>query len=226
VRVVIADDSVLLREGVARILADAGIEVAGVVGDPDALLACVDELRPDVAVVDIRMPPDFRDEGLRAVAAIRERHGDAVGCLVLSQHLDTRFALDLVSRGQGGMGYLLKERVADLDDFVDAVRRVGRGGSIVDPAAVREVVARRSRDVLTDLTDREREVLELMAEGRSNAAIGARLGIGAKTVEARINTIFSKLGLEPAGDDNRRVLAVLAFLRDAPDAGREPMTPR
>jgi len=218
VRVVIADDSVLLREGIARILSDAGLTVVASVGDPQALLACVDAEQPDVAVVDIRMPPDFRDEGLRAVAAIRERHGSAVGCLVLSQHLDTRFAFDLVTRGQGGLGYLLKERVADVEDFVDAVRRVGRGGSIVDPDAVRAVVSRRSRDVLTELTDREREVLELMAEGRSNAAIGDRLGIGAKTVEARINTIFSKLGLEPAADDNRRVLAVLSFLRQEPVA--------
>ena len=213
-RVVIADDSVLLREGIARLLEAAGLEVGGQAGDLPGLLACVDELRPDVAVIDIRMPPDFRDEGLRAVAAIRERHGSAVGCLVLSQHVDPRFALELVSRAEGGVGYLLKERVADVDDFVDAVRRVGRGSSIVDPEVVRAVVARRNRDILVELTDREREVLTLMAEGRSNAAIGARLGIGMKTVEARINTIFSKLGFEPAADDNRRVLAVLAFLRD------------
>ena len=213
-RVLIADDSVLLREGVARLLADAGLQVVGMAGDLDGLLAAVDETCPDVAVVDIRMPPDFRDEGIQAVARIRERHGSAVGCLVLSQHLDPRFALELVTGAQGGLGYLLKERVADVDDFVDAVRRVGRGGSIVDREVVRAVVARRNRDVLTDLTDREREVLTLMAEGRSNAAIGGRLGIGAKTVEARINTIFSKLGLEPAPDDNRRVLAVLAFLHD------------
>ena len=213
-RVLIADDSVLLREGIAKLLADAGLAVVGTVGDLDGLLALVDETRPDVAVVDIRMPPDFRDEGLQAVGRIRERHGAAVGCLVLSQHIEPRFALELVTRDQGGVGYLLKERVADVDDFVDAVRRVGRGGSIVDPEVIRAVLARRNRDVLGDLTDREREVLTLMAEGRSNAAIGERLGIGMKTVEARINTIFSKLGLEPAADDNRRVLAVLAFLRD------------
>jgi DNA-binding NarL/FixJ family response regulator len=214
VRVVIADDSVLLREGIARLLAGADFEVVGTAGDLDGLLAGVDATCPDVAVVDIRMPPDFRDEGLQAVARIRARHGSSVGCLVLSQHLEPRFALELVTGAQGGIGYLLKERVADVDDFVDAVRRVGRGGSIVDPEVVRSVVARRNRDVLVDLTDREREVLTLMAGGRSNAAIGSRLGIGAKTVEARINTIFSKLGLEPAPDDNRRVLAVLAFLRD------------
>jgi len=214
VRVLIADDSVLMREGIAGLLTGAGLEVVATAGDLASLLARVEETRPDVAVVDIRMPPDFRDEGLQAVARIRERHGSTIGCLVLSQHLDSRFALELVTSDQGGIGYLLKERVADVDDFVDAVRRVGRGGSIVDPEVVRTVVARRNRDVLTALTDREREVLTLMAEGRSNAAIGARLGIGMKTVEARINTIFSKLGLEPATDDNRRVLAVLAFLDD------------
>lgn len=215
-RVLIADDAVLLREGIARILGEAGLEVVGRVGDLDGLLAQVDALQPDVAIIDIRMPPGFRDEGLQAVAAIRERHGTAIGCLVLSQHLDTRFALELVSGAAGGLGYLLKERVADVDEFIDAVRRVGRGGSIVDPQVVRELVARHRRDALVELTDREREVLGLMAAGRSNAAIAARLGIGAKTVEARINTIFSKLGLEPAPDDNRRVLAVLAYLRDAP----------
>ena len=213
-RVVIADDSVLMREGVARILEEAGIEVVDRVGDADALLERVGELHPDVAIVDIRMPPTFRDEGLRAVATIRERHGTRTGCLVLSQHLDARFALELVTRAEGGLGYLLKERIADVEDFVDSVRRVGRGGSIVDPDAVREVIARRSADILVTLTDREREVLELMADGRSNVAIGARLGIAGKTVETRINTIFSKLGLEPAADDNRRVLAVLAYLRD------------
>jgi DNA-binding NarL/FixJ family response regulator len=221
VRVLIGEDSVLLREGIARILVDAGLEVAGTAGDLPTVLARVDETRPDVAVLDIRMPPDFRDEGLQAVEAIRARHGRAVGCLVLSQHLDARFALELVTHAEGGLGYLLKERIADVDDFVDAVRRVGRGGTIVDPEAVREVIARRGRDVLTALTDREREVLGLMAEGRSNAAIGRKLGIGAKTVEARINTIFSKLGLEQAADDNRRVLAVLAFLGDGAGTGAE-----
>ena len=218
-RVVIADDLVLLREGVARILEGSGLEIAAMTGDGEALLAAVEAHRPEVAVIDIRMPPTYRDEGLRAVDAIRAIHGSAVGCLVLSQHLDTRFALDLVTRAQGGLGYLLKERIADVEDFVDAVRRVGRGGSVVDPEAVREIVARRSRDVLVELTGREREVLELMADGRSNAAICQHLGLSPKTIEARINAIFSKLGLEPAADDNRRVLAVLAFLRDG---GRDP----
>ncbi len=217
-RVVIGEDSVLLRAGLERLLADGGFEVTGTAGDYDGLVALVEAQRPDVAVVDIRMPPTFTDEGLRAAKAIRALAAPTPGCLVLSQHLDPRFGLELVSQAQGGLGYLLKERVSDVEDFLDAVRRVGRGGSIVDPEVVREVVARRRRDVLVDLTDRERDVLELMAQGRSNAAICRSLGIGEKTVEARINTIFSKLGLEPAVDDNRRVLAVLTLLRGGPPA--------
>jgi DNA-binding NarL/FixJ family response regulator len=214
VRVVIGEDSVLLREGVARLLVEGGLDVVGQAGDLDSLLATVDATVPDVVVVDIRMPPTFTDEGLRAVELIRARHGPGIGLLVLSQHLEPRFALGLVTRSAGGLGYLLKERVADLEDFVDAVRRVGRGGSIVDPEVVRELMARRNRDVVGTLTDREREVLALMAEGRTNSAISERLDIGSKTVEARVNTIFSKLGLDPAADDNRRVLAVLAYLRE------------
>ncbi len=212
-RVVIGEDSVLLRAGLERLLVDGGFEVAGVAGDYDALVNVVEAVRPEVAIVDIRMPPTFTDEGLRAARHIRALPAPTPGCLILSQHIDPRFGLELVTQASGGLGYLLKERVADVDDFLDAVRRVGRGGSIVDPEVVREVVARRRRDVLVDLTDREREVLELMAQGRSNAAICRTLAIGEKTVEARINTIFSKLGLEPAPDDNRRVLAVLALLR-------------
>ena len=213
-RVVIGEDFVLLREGMARLLVEGGLDVVGQAGDLDSLLAMVDATVPDVVIVDIRMPPTFTDEGLRAVARIRETYGPGIGLLVLSQHLEPRFALGLVTRSPGGLGYLLKERAADLDDFVDAVRRVGRGGSIVDPDVVRLLLEHRNRDVLGALTDREREVLALMAEGRTNAAICERLGIGTKTVEARVNTIFSKLGLEPAPDDNRRVLAVLAYLRD------------
>lgn len=212
-RVVIGEDSVLMREGIARLLTEAGIEVAGTAGDLETLIAAVDANRPDAAVVDIRMPPTFTDEGLRAVERIRAVHGHAVGVLVLSQHVEPRFALGLVVGGEGGLGYLLKERIADVDDFVDAVRRVARGGSIVDPEVVRELVAKRGRDPLVDLTERERDVLALMAEGRTNAAIAERLAIGGKTVEMHVNTIFSKLGLEPAPDDNRRVLAVLAYLR-------------
>jgi DNA-binding NarL/FixJ family response regulator len=194
-------------------------------GDLNGLLALVAATMPDIAVVDIRMPPTFTDEGLRAAERIRAEHGGAVGVLVLSQHLDARFALRLVTAADGGLGYLLKERVADLEDFVDAVRRVGRGGSIVDPDLVRELLARRDRDVLGELTARERQVLALMAEGRTNAAICQRLGIGPKTVEARVNTIFSKLGLEPAADDNRRVLAVLAYLRETGAAAVPAGTP-
>jgi DNA-binding NarL/FixJ family response regulator len=223
-RVVIGEDSVLLRAGLERLLRDGGFEVVGTAGDLDALLDLVERRRPDVAVLDIRMPPTFTDEGLRAARHIRDLPAPAPGCLVLSQHLDARFGLELVSAAQGGMGYLLKERIADVDDFLDAVRRVGRGGSIVDPEIVRQVVARR-RDVLVDLTEREREVLALMAEGRSNVAIGKALGISGKTVEARINTIFSKLGLEPAEDDNRRVLAVLAALRAPDELGTRPVAP-
>lgn len=219
-RVVIGEDSVLLREGMARLLAERAIDVVGQAGDLPSLLAQVDETRPDAVIVDIRMPPTFTDEGLRAVEAIRAAHGSSIGILVLSQHLDARFALGLVAGADGGLGYLMKERIADVDDFVDALRRVSRGGSIVDPDIVRELMAFRQRDVLGTLTERERAVLELMAQGRTNSAICGSLGIGLKTVEAHVNTIFSKLGLEQAPDDNRRVLAVLAHLRDvgAPDA--------
>ena len=215
----IGEDSVLMREGIARLLAEGGLEVVGMAGELDPLLAVVASTEPDVVVVDIRMPPTFTDEGLQAVARIHERFAGRVGVLVLSQHLEPRFALGLVEQAQGGLGYLLKERVADVEDFVDAVRRVGRGGSIVDPDVVRALLVRRNHDVLVDLTDREREVLALMAEGRTNAAICTRLGISPKTVESRVNTIFSKLGLEPAADDNRRVLAVLAYLRETGGGG-------
>jgi len=214
-RVVIGEDSVLMREGIARLLVEAGLEVVGTAGDLPGVLESVDSTRPDVVVVDIRMPPTFTDEGLRAAERIRADHGHAIGVLVLSQHVEPRFALGLVTRAEGGLGYLLKERIAEVDDFVDAVRRVARGGSIVDPEVVRALLVRRDRDPLSDLTDRERDVLTVMAEGRTNAAICERLGIGAKTVEMHVNTIFSKLGLEPAADDNRRVLAVLAYLRQS-----------
>lgn len=212
-RVVIGEDTLLLREGMARLLAEAGLEIVGLAGDLPSLLELVGRTVPDVAVIDIRMPPTFTDEGLQAVERIRAEFGTAIGLLVLSQHLETRFAIGLVADAGGGLGYLLKERIADLEDFAEAVRRVGRGGSIVDPRIVQELLRFRDRDVLVTLSDRERQTLGLMAEGRSNAAIGAAMGIGAKTVETHVNAIFSKLGLEPAGDDNRRVLAVLEFLR-------------
>jgi DNA-binding NarL/FixJ family response regulator len=213
-RVVLADDSVLLREGIARLLHEAGIEVVAQVGDASALLIAVRSHLPDVAIVDIRMPPSHTDEGLRAAEAIRAEHGTAVGILVLSQYVETTFALRLVADGSGGMGYLLKDRVDDLDEFSGAVRRIAKGGSAIDPEVVAQLVGRRrARVPLDDLTEREREVLALMAEGRSNQAICDRLFLAPKTIEAHIANIFSKLELLPAPDDHRRVLAVLAHLR-------------
>jgi DNA-binding NarL/FixJ family response regulator len=217
-RIVIADDSLLIREGTARLLGDAGFEVVGQASDADELLAIVLATRPDVAIVDIRMPPDFTDEGLRAAASIRERMGDGIGILVLSQHVEAAFALRLLREGTGGTGYLLKDRLADLEDITDAIRRVARGGTVVDPAVVAPLVEKpRSRSRLAELTDREREVLARMAEGRSNQAIADRLFVTPKTVEAHIASIFSKLELLPAPDDHRRVLAVLAYLGMEPE---------
>jgi DNA-binding NarL/FixJ family response regulator len=214
VRVVIGEDSVLLREGIASVLDDAGIDVIGQAGDADELVRLVTELRPDVAIVDIRMPPGQLDEGIVATRAIRRLHGDSIGVLVLSQHLEPEFALRLLDEGGRGMGYLLKDRVADIGEFVDAVRRIARGASVMDPAIVAQLLARkRHDDPLTQLTDREREVLTLMAEGGSNQAIATALSLSEKTIEAYIGTIFGKLALEPAPDVHRRVLAVLAFLQ-------------
>jgi DNA-binding NarL/FixJ family response regulator len=213
-RVVLADDSVLLREGISRLLVEAGFDVVAQVGDADQLLAAVRDHHPDVAIVDIRMPPTHTDEGLKAAGAIREEHGTSVGILVLSQYVETTFALGLVADGAGGVGYLLKDRVQDLEEFADAVRRIAKGRSVIDPEVVAQLVGRRRAKVpLDDLTEREREVLGLMAEGRSNQAICDRLFLAPKTVEAHIANIFSKLELLPAPDDHRRVLAVLAHLR-------------
>jgi DNA-binding NarL/FixJ family response regulator len=213
VKIVIADDSLLIREGIARLLDDGGFEVVGQADRVDSLLEQIDELDPDVAIVDIRMPPSYTDEGIRAVATIRSKHGGRPGILVLSHHLEPAFAIRVLEDGSGGIGYLLKDRLADLEDFTDAVRRVGRGGSVVDPAVVGELVRPRPRqDPLHELTAREREVLGLMAEGRSNAAIADRLFVTEKTVEAHIASILSKLELQPAPDDHRRVLAVLVYL--------------
>jgi len=213
-RLVLADDSLLLREGLVRLLGDAGFDVVAQAGSAEELLDAVRQHRPDVAIVDIRMPPTHTDEGLRAAEAIRAEHGTTVGILVLSQYVETTFALRLVDDGVGGVGYLLKDRVDDLEDFADAIRRIARGGSVIDPEVVAQLVGRRrARIPLDDLTDREREVLALMAEGRSNQAICDRLFLAPKTVEAHIANIFSKLELLPAPDDHRRVLAVLAHLR-------------
>lgn len=213
-RIVLADDSLLLREGIARLLVEAGFDVVAQAGDATELVIAVREYKPDVAITDIRMPPSHTDEGLRAAETIRAEHGTAIGILVLSQYVETTFALRLVADGEGGMGYLLKDRVEDLDELSDAIRRIARGGSVIDPEVVAQLVGRRRAKVpLDDLTEREREVLGLMAEGRSNQAICDRLFLAPKTVEAHIANIFSKLELVPAPDDHRRVLAVLAHLR-------------
>ena len=213
-RVALADDSVLLREGVARLLVEAGFEVVAQAADAAHLLVAVRETMPDVAIVDIRMPPTHTDEGLRVAEAIRAEHKNKIGILVLSQYVEPTFAIRLVADGAGGVGYLLKDRVDDLDDFADAIRRIAKGGSVIDPEVVAELVGRRRASApLADLTDREREVLAQMAEGRSNQAICERLFLAPKTVEAHIASIFSKLELRAEPDDHRRVLAVLMHLR-------------
>jgi DNA-binding NarL/FixJ family response regulator len=213
VRVVVAEDSVLLREGVVRVLADAGFEVVGQAGDAEDLLRKVRAHKPDVAVVDIRMPPTNTDDGLRAARQIREEL-PATGVLVLSQYAEEGYALDLVADSAEGVGYLLKDRVAEIERFTEAVRRVGEGGSALDPEVVSLLLGRRRRDdPLLTLSDREREVLELMAEGRSNRAICEQLVITERAVEKHVTSIFSKLDLPATGEDHRRVLAVLTFLR-------------
>ena len=211
-RVVIADDSVLLREGIAKLLEDAGFEVAGQSGTADDLLLKVRSYKPDVAIVDIRMPPTHTDEGLRAAKEIRERHPD-VGVLVLSSYVEAGYALELLQGSAEGVGYLLKDRVADVAEFADAVRRVAEGGSALDPTVVSRLVGRRrGDDPLDALTPREREVLELMAEGRSNQAIAEKLVVTARAVEKHVTSIFTKLGLPASAEDHRRVLAVITFL--------------
>ena len=212
-RVVIADDSVIVREGIASLLTRAGIDVAAQASNPDELMHEVDTHHPDVAIVDIRMPPTQTDEGLRAAKEIREKHpGTAV--LVLSQYLEPAYAMELLSESAEGVGYLLKDRVADIPDFIAAVKRVGEGGSALDPSVVSQLVGRRrGDDPISQLTPREREVLELMAEGLSNIAIAERLVVTERAVEKHVTSIFGKLRLGADSETHRRVLAVLAFLR-------------
>jgi DNA-binding NarL/FixJ family response regulator len=213
VRVVIAEDSVLLREGVARILEDAGFEVVGQAGTADELMLKVRSYTPDVAIVDIRMPPTHTDEGLRAAQEIREKH-PGIGVLVLSQYVEPAYAMELLSESAEGVGYLLKDRVSNVAEFADAVRRVGDGGSALDPTIVSQLVGRRrGDDPLSQLTAREREVLGLMAEGRSNQGIAERLVVTERAVEKHVTSIFGKLRLPAAPADHRRILAVLAYLR-------------
>ena len=209
-RVAIAEDSVLLRKGLILLLEEAGHEVVAAAGDAEAFLRAVADVRPDVCVVDVRMPPTFTDEGLRAAVLVRDQWPD-VGVLVLSQWVEERYATELISGRARGVGYLLKDRVADVAEFLDALDRVATGGSALDPEVVAQLLAR-SRHPLGELTPREREVLALMAEGRSNAAIATALVVGGGAVEKHINSIFSKLGLAQAERDHRRVLAVLTYL--------------
>ncbi len=211
-RAVIADDSVLLRDGVVRLLQDAGIEVVAAVGDGDALVAAVGATVPDIALVDVRMPPTHTDEGIRAAVEIRRSH-PTVAVLVLSQYVEERYASDLLSGDTSGVGYLLKDRVVDVDDFVAAVRRVAAGGSAVDAEVVRQLIGRTSRE-LDRLTPRELDVLELMAEGLSNTGIAERLVVSLGAVEKHISNVFTKLGLDPETSAHRRVLAVLTYLAE------------
>jgi DNA-binding NarL/FixJ family response regulator len=212
-RVVVADDAMLVREGVARLLTDAGFEVVGQSETADDLLEKVRTRSPDVAVVDIRMPPTHTDEGLRAALEIRATHPD-VGVVVLSQHAEIGLAMKLLAEGAVGVGYMLKESVANLDELAGALKRVAAGGSVLDPTIVSQLLGRRrSGDPLSELSEREREVLALMAEGRSNQGIGERIGITERAVQKHVASIFEKLGLPAGGEDHRRVLAVLAYLR-------------
>jgi DNA-binding NarL/FixJ family response regulator len=210
IRAVVVDDAVLLREGLSRVLGEAGIDVVGQFGDPASFLAALPGLAPDVVVMDVRMPPTFTDEGVRAAVQAR-RILPGTGVLLLSQYVEATYAEDVLAAGSSGVGYLLKDRVTRLDEIDDAVRRVASGGTVLDPEVVTQLMSRR-RDPLAALTPREREVLGLMAEGRTNAAIARALVIGTGAVEKHVSSIFAKLALEDTGEDHRRVLAVLAYL--------------
>jgi DNA-binding NarL/FixJ family response regulator len=212
VRIVIGEDSALFREGLALLLRDAGHQVLAAVGDADALLVAVERERPQLAVVDVRMPPGGDDDGARAAAEIRRRYPE-VGVMLLSQHVETRHVLDLVTGG--GFGYLLKDRVLDVDEFLDALRRVAEGGSALDPEVVAGLLATRREDPFAALTPREREVLALVAEGRTNAGIARALWLTERTVESHVRSVLGKLDLPDSDEDHRRVLAVLAYLRTA-----------
>lgn len=211
-RIVIAEDSVLLREGLTRLLADAGEDVVAAVGDAEAAKTAVDEHHPDIVVMDVRMPPSHTDEGIRAALSIRRSHPQ-VAVLVLSQYVEQHYATELLAGETAGVGYLLKDRVADVGDFITAVRRVGDGGTALDPEVVSHLLARsRRRQPLDSLTPRETEVLRLMAEGRSNGAIASELVVSDGAIEKHVSSIFTKLDLPPADTDHRRVLAVLRYL--------------
>ncbi|MCU1508241.1 MAG: DNA-binding response regulator [Glaciihabitans sp.] len=210
-RVAVADDSVLLREGLIRLLDEAGVEVVGAYADADELLATLGDVHPDLLVLDVRMPPTFRDEGVRAAIRARQLQ-PRVGILLLSQYVEVAYAQELLSSGSGGVGYLLKDRVASLDELKDAIDRIAAGGTVLDPEVVAQLIGRR-HDPLSTLTPREREVLALMGEGRTNAAIASALVIGTGAVEKNVTSIFQKLGLDDSGTDHRRVLAVLAWLQ-------------
>jgi DNA-binding NarL/FixJ family response regulator len=214
-RVVIAEDLALLRDGLERLLRDNGFEVAAAVGDAQSLLAAVASERPDVAVVDIRLPPDFRDEGLRAALELRHSAPDT-GVLMVSQYVEPAYAVELLADPRGGVGYLLKDRIMDVGDFVDAVARVARGGTALDPDVVAQLLSRTGEGPLSELTPREREVLGLMAEGRSNAGIAEALVLTVGAVEKHIASIFGKLRLAQSDSDHRRVLAVLTYLQGQP----------
>jgi DNA-binding NarL/FixJ family response regulator len=212
-RVLVADDSVLLREGLVRLLQEGGCEVVAQAGDAPDLLRKARAHKPDVALIDVRMPPDNTDDGLRAALTIRSEQPET-GVLVLSQYVEEEYAIELIGDTPEGVGYVLKERIADVTALLDAVHRIASGGSVIDPQVVSQLLRRhRQEDPLEELTEREREVLELMAQGRSNHAIAARLVVTERAVEKHVTNIFSKLRLPPAEDDHRRVLAVLTFLR-------------
>ncbi|MGA3354252.1 MAG: response regulator transcription factor [Acidimicrobiales bacterium] len=212
VRVVIAEDSAILRDGLAQLLVDRGFNVTDAVSEPEALRSSVERDHPDVAIVDIRMPPTFTDEGLRAAIELRRRH-QGLGILLFSQYIETRYAAELLADGAAGVGYLLKDRVADVGEFVDALKRVASGGTALDPEVVTQLLsASRRAGTISVLSAREKEVLSLMAEGRSNAAIAAELVISEGTVEKHVASIFTKLDLPESQSDHRRVLAVLRYL--------------